>query len=225
VDEVRGIVSSINSYAQIETSSYSKVNLDFVLNTHSYDNDGGATAMDTGFLSCLPCAPSVGAEQGNSSGTASEVTSRRAALRALGGNSSYIETSTSGHIPSDMRTQYLRIAGGFDLRKLNAALDALLYSSTVVVSADAHGATTRGATEIESEREMAIFRMKGLVHIHGEPHLYILQAVHTIFDVQQGQCEVGGAEDTTQGESVFVVIGKYLDMEQIEDKLRSCIAV
>jgi G3E family GTPase len=224
VDEVRGIVSSINSYAQIETSSYSKVNLDFVLNTHSYDNDGGATAMDTGFLSCLPCAPSVGATQSTSNDVASEPGSRRAALRALGGNSSYIETSTSGHIPSDMRTQYLRIAGGFDLRKLNAALDALLYSSTPV-SAVAHSITAKGTTEIESEREMAIFRMKGLVHIHGEPHLYILQAVHTIFDVQQGQCEVGGAEDTTQGDSVFVVIGKYLDMEQIEDKLRSCIAV
>jgi G3E family GTPase len=224
VDEVRGIVSSINSYAQIETSSYSKVNLDFVLNTHSYDNDGGTTAMDTGFVSCLPCAPSAGAAQVTSNGVASEPGSRRAALRALGGNSSYIETSTSGHIPSDMRTQYLRIAGGFDLRKLNAALDALLYSSTPV-SADAHSSSTKGTTEIESEREMAIFRMKGLVHIHEESHLYILQAVHTIFDVQQGQCEVGGAEDTTQGESVFVVIGKYLDMEQIEDKLRSCIAV
>jgi G3E family GTPase len=72
-------------------------------------------------------------------------------------------------------------------------------------------------------RDMRIFRMKGLVHIINEPNLYILQAVHTIFDVQQSECVVGGEQDVTAGLSVFVVIGKFLDADLIEAELLKCL--
>jgi G3E family GTPase len=215
-------VATINSYAQMQASTYSKVNLDFVLNTHSYEASDTALQSSTtiSFLSCLPCDSTVHPMENGSK------MSQRPALAALGG-----VLSTAGHIPTEMRTQYFKIPGDFNLKKLQVALDAMLYSGVSAgttthinktETADKDSAKESHSTAAES-RDMRIFRMKGLVHIANKPNLYILQAVHTIFDVQPSECAVGGEQDTTAGLSVFVVIGKFLDADLIEAELVKCL--
>jgi hypothetical protein len=206
----------------MQASTYSKVNLDFVLNTHSYEASDTAlqASTTTGFLSCLPC-DSTSKPTGDVSNS-----SQRPALAALGG-----VVSTAGHIPTEMRTQYFKIPGDFNLKKLQVVLDVLLYSgvsagttthNNKTETADKDSAKGSHSTAAES-RDMRIFRMKGLVHIANEPNLYILQAVHMIFDVQPSECAVGGEQDTTAGHSVFVVIGKFLDVDLIEAELVKCL--
>jgi len=242
MSSVQDMVQTVNSHAQMQTSTFSKVNLDFVLNTHSYetdiqDNNGGNTMAAgpdgegevSSFVSCVPCEPttSAAAASGIGSGGNIGVNSSRAAqknaLRALT-TAAAASVPSVPHIPTAMRTQYLKIPGRFRLKKLQAALDRMLYTG----SAPTHGLPkAEKSSDLNdanaNSTEMAIFRMKGLVHMEGEEKLFILQAVHTIFDVQPSLCDRGGEEDTTDGLSVFVVIGKYLDMEFVEAQLRGCL--
>ena len=234
MEEVKSLVEQVNSFAQVQTSTYSKVNLDFVLNTGSY-----ATDDETGFLQCLPCT------------TGTAVQSMTAKLRALTVLSAQ---PASAHLSSEMRTQYLQLAGAFHLKRLEVLLDSVLYSEQTggpaVGAVGVHGAArdasiavttavaTGGAMEVEGESvantqgvaagtstsEMRIFRLKGIVHIQGSKQLYVLQAVHNIFELQPSPYTVGSAEDTTSGLSSFVFIGKHLDMQNLETELSKCIS-
>ena len=225
MDDVRQLIAQINSYALMQTSTYSKINLDFVLNTQSYAT--GSAEADKGlaeaaFVSCLPC------DTISNSGTA-----KREVLSALEKQTTSAPGGT--HIPNEMKTQYLKLPGKFNLKKLEATLDGMLYSGLAPVPTN-H--TQSGTTKAEKTQEhstahsnasstgdMRIFRMKGLVHIASEPNLYILQTVHTIFDVQPSDCVIGSTEDVTEDRSVFVVIGKHLDIEAIEALLLQCLHI
>lgn len=92
-------------------------------------------------------------------------------------------------------------------------------SAAVVTSTSNTSTSTVVATT-----DMKIFRMKGIVHIHQCSNLYILQAVHEIFDLQESSYSTGGTGDATDGRNPIVIIGKNLDCDLIDDKLMSCIA-
>lgn len=216
MEQVKALVEGVNSFAQVQMSTYSKVNLDFVLNTGSY-----ATDDETGFLQCLPCT----------TGAASQSMTEK--LRALTVLSQ--QPASSSHMASEMKTQYLQVAGAFHLKRLEVLLDSLLYSEQTggaavhgeksepmevdeggAVASQNHGTTISGA-------EMRIFRLKGIVHIAGGDKLYVLQAVHNLFELQPSPYTVGSAEDTTCGLSSIVFIGKHLDMQHIESELVKCL--
>lgn len=221
MEEVKTLVEGVNSFAQVQTSTYSKVNLDFVLNTGSY-----TTSDETGFLQCLPCT----------TGPAMQTMTEK--LRAL---TVLSQQPPSTHLASEMRTQYLQLAGSFHLKQLEVLLDSMLYSEqtggAVVhgdhkasqVAADASmevdgGSTGNTVHKVASGSDMRIFRLKGIVHIAGSSQLYVLQAVHNIFELQPSPYTVGSVEDTTSGLSSFVFIGKHLDMQYIESELSRCLS-
>lgn len=279
---VKGLIQSINSYADIATSTFSRVPLDFVLNTHSYNinndssdgitetpgsnyhnnnnsrSDGSSSSSSTlsttvlniaDFMSkCQPCAPLRSNKSNN------------------GWSQSRLEllTNQSQHLAvNSMKTHYVKLQGSFHLKLLQACLDSLLYnnnnSSTSKhnrssinnnnnddgdyddsyegkTNKDHHNdvnsaAVTTSTSNISSSTstlvsttDMKIFRMKGIVHIHQCTNLYILQAVHEIFDLQESSYSTGGIGDATDGSNLIVIIGKNLDCDLIEDKLLSCIA-
>jgi hypothetical protein len=138
----------------MQASTYSRVNLDFVLNTHSYEAADTALQTPSGFLSCLPCESTVNPTESADTNKSSH----RPALAALGG-----VVSSAGHIPTEMRTQYFKIPGEFNLKKLQVALDALLYSG-VSAAASTHISPDSAAKGVHSSasesREMRIFRTR-----------------------------------------------------------------
>lgn len=69
---------------------------------------------------------------------------------------------------------------------------------------------------------MKIFRMKGIVYIDNCSNLYILQAVHEIFDLQESSNTIGSDGDGSGGCNLIVIIGKNLDIVRIEQELLSC---
>lgn len=95
-------------------------------------------------------------------------------------------------------------------------------NSAAVVTSTSNIITSTSA--VVATTDMKIFRMKGIVHIHQCTNLYILQAVHEIFDLQESSYSTGGIGDVTDGSNPIVIIGKNLDCDLIEDKLMSCIA-
>ena len=220
-------VQAINGYAQLQVSSYSNVNLDFVLNTKSYNTnnnaiaDGATSENDTAtaasdglaFLQCMPCNAAEMYQSGDA----------RASLFAqLSSNQHATSGGTaSQHISAEMKTHYFRIPGRFKLKKLEAVLDALLYSNESSIASSGSGSASKHVNTTASA-EMKIFRMKGVVHIDETPVLHIVQAVHNIFDLQSSPYTAGGAGDLTQGESLFVIIGKNLLVDNIERELVSC---
>ncbi|KAJ1407503.1 CobW/HypB/UreG, nucleotide-binding domain-containing protein [Ochromonadaceae sp. CCMP2298] len=244
---VRTLVGEINSYASLQPSTYSKVDLDFVLNTGSYANAGssssnGGFTSPTGaapgldFLQCVPC--DVG---GMDDADADEgVGGDRRALFSMMQNAA----GTGGRHLSEMRTHFVRIRGGVDQKALEKVLDELLYSngqgfgshakrtvdssSSAVDSAGKAGVQQgqqQGQAEKQAEQQqMQIFRMKGVVHVSGTQHLYLLQAVHTLFELDCSPYLAGGPGDLTKGYSVFVIIGRNLDVERVEGRLRSCLS-
>jgi len=218
---VKEVVQSINSYAQIATSTYSNVNLDFVLNTHSYTTTSDTTTSTTAFdfLQCIPCEPDL---------TVSD--NKRRLFTMLE------STASQGpHSISDMKTHYLRFNQRFQLKKLEALLDELLYGGSNGTETSANHSNgvlvnkhallsppPTNPSQVNSTKTMAIFRMKGIVHTTESDVLYVLQAVHNIFDLQPSVYKVGDEGDLTQGDSVLVIIGRNLDMEYLEAVFRNC---
>jgi len=147
-----------------------------------------------------------------------------------------------------MKTHYVNLQGSFHLKLLQACLDSLLYNNNNIPSNhnksnnnynndnDSHdhndvnsAAVVASTSNVSTSTvvvttDMKIFRMKGIVHIHQCTNLYILQAVHEIFDLQESSYSTGGTGDATDGSNPIVIIGKNLDCDLIKDKLMSCIA-
>lgn len=186
---------------------------------------------------CQPCAPLSSNKSNNV----------RSQLRLE------LLTNQSQHFAvNSMKTHYVNLQGSFHLKLLQACLDSLLYNNNNIASNhnksnnnynndddrhdhnDVNGAAVVTSTSNISTdtstvvfcatTDMKIFRMKGIVHIHQCTNLFILQAVHEIFDLQESSYSTGGTGDATDGSNPIVIIGKNLDCDLIKDKLMSCIA-
>lgn len=182
---------------------------------------------------CQPCAPFISNKSNNV----------RSQLRLE------LLTNQSQHFAvNSMKTHYVNLQGSFHLKLLQACLDSLLYNNNNIPSNhnksnnnynndnDSHdhndvnsAAVVASTSNVSTSTvvvttDMKIFRMKGIVHIHQCTNLYILQAVHEIFDLQESSYSTGGTGDATDGSNPIVIIGKNLDCDLIKDKLMSCIA-
>ena len=182
---------------------------------------------------CQPCAPFISNKSNNV----------RSQLRLE------LLTNQSQHFAvNSMKTHYVNLQGSFHLKLLQACLDSLLYNNNYIPSNhnksnnnynndnDSHdhndvnsAAVVASTSDVSTSTvvvttDMKIFRMKGIVHIHQCTNLYILQAVHEIFDLQESSYSTGGTGDATDGSNPIVIIGKNLDCDLIKDKLMSCIA-
>ena len=143
--------------------------------------------------------------------------------------------------PESLSSASFQVAGAMDVTLLKQYLDALLYGNgEVSVSASTgtsnmnislpSSSSALGVSGNETlvdiskrskvENQMKIFRMKGVVCIHGSDKLYLLQAVHDIFSLTVSEYSVSDEISVSK----FIVIGRYIDRNSIlEGLLRCCV--
>lgn len=210
MEEVYNTVVGINSIATIHKSSYSKVDLDSVLDIGAYNlSNVEKFNSSTDFVRCQPCLPTV-----------SSVPSKRNILQFKD-----IQRNDNDHIKNDIQTKSLSIAGKFNRKKLEVVLDELLFSD--VDSNSSHEKNDRKLEEVSSltneDLPMIIYRLKAIIHTDSSTNLCIVQAVHNIFDVKVSSFVSGGKGDTTNGNNPFVIIGKNINLTLVEERLRTCL--
>lgn len=142
---------------------------------------------------------------------------------ALFGNGARIG---GGYRQTSLPTVYLGDSGQQEVsRSSSTALsnDVVLFSSAPA-PAPPPAPTSRGHGSTDSDlNEMRIFRMKGILMAHGQPHLQVLQAVFDVFDITPSSFVKGGEGDATQGLNRIVVIGRNLDKTQVEEGFFRCL--
>lgn len=116
-----------------------------------------------------------------------------------------------------------------NLHGLMTLLDRLLYSFTAEgnsnsndESSSAHHASAT-TTDLLLRPYGRIFRMKGVFHIHNEEYLYLMQAVHDVFDIQPSSFKCRSNDDTTGGLNSVILIGKNLDPVYVETEIKKCL--
>lgn len=188
----------INSFAHFGKAEYGNINLDFVLAINSYSSSNGLETFLEGEhapVFCYPCEPGA-------------VPTSNATRRSL--------PATTSHPKSTISSAAFRFSTPFNLRKLQAKLDYLVYEQNVQSS--------QATSEEKASSAMKIYRIKGLIHVDQSPVLHILQAVHNLFDIQESEYLRGSVDDRSGGQSLVIVIGAHLDPVSLEQELRSAAA-
>ncbi|RUS26796.1 vitamin B12 biosynthesis CobW-like protein [Jimgerdemannia flammicorona] len=106
------------------------------------------------------------------------------------------EEDKSRHHDSLVTSVGIRLPGALDLTLLNAWVAQLLK--------------TRGAD---------IYRMKGVLNVHGEDDRFVFQGVHMMFDGQQDRAWHPDEDRTNR----IVFIGRNLDREALVEAFKKCI--
>jgi G3E family GTPase len=215
MNRIEAAVRNINDVADIQRTRYSEVDPAWVLDIDSYYSRQLIEFANI----CKPC--------GDPTSTA-----------AAG------STEMNGvHVATVLSSKHFKFPGKFDTSKLSHYLDDILYGqrfNTDNQAAATHAAGDDGNVDAPGKQQMIIYRMKGLLHVVNSSQLYILQAVHDIFDIYASTYEdnaTAGAvieesdvdeaskffEDRTGGDNVIVVIGRNIDEEGILQGFRSCL--
>lgn len=71
--------------------------------------------------------------------------------------------------------------------------------------------------------DMKIFRIKGVLHVHDEKYLQVLQAVFDIFEIKSSSFLINSENDLSIGLNRIVVIGRNINNDEIEEGFLSCI--
>ena len=148
------------------------------------------------------------------------------------------------HAANMMSTYPISLRGMFDITLLNTFLDNLLFSSRYVSLSFPSSHANRTIEKLSrkdvniihtpehpevmtktnsNERNMSIFRMKGIIRVCGHDKLHILQSVHDIFDVQPSTFDVGGPDDIYGDMNNIVIIGMNVDITLITEGFFRCI--
>ncbi len=188
-------MSSVNALAQLQRSTYSKVNLDFVLNINHYSSESesepvasaeSAQQQVTSLVSsqmmavmqCIPCGGSGnnGGITTATAGSSSAISPSAAAAMTVGGRGGGVDNNLNSayvpHIRSDITTHGIKIEGLLDKRRLELFLDALLFggfnaSSIPAAATSGHVKDDSGANDNISSAvaKMEVYRMKGILHL------------------------------------------------------------
>lgn len=78
----------------------------------------------------------------------------------------------------------------------------------------------RWLMELLSEHGPDIFRMKGVLHIHGRDERYVFQGVHMLFDIQPQRLW----REDEQPHSEMIFIGRNLDEKLLAERFQQCLA-
>ncbi len=113
--------------------------------------------------------------------------------RALELDPKFLQDDTHEHDPS-VTSVGIELPGELDEAKLNRWIGKLL-----------------------AERGPDIFRMKGILAVHGKPEAVVFQGVHMLFESQDGKPWGRGPRT-----SRLVFIGRNLDRDELSAGVRSC---
>lgn len=200
LSEVDIKVRSINSLAEIQHTKFSNINVNWVIDINSYSMKEPVN-LDI----CLTCSPSNAVNP-----------NVFAAMESL---------QQPKHSAQVLSTHSVIFPGFIDLSKLQKLLDAILYGNEgradeIVVYSSAN----RGqVTKLNKDSTQRIFRMKGILHIKDNGNIHILQAVHDIFDIQPSTFLVNSPQDTSNGMNKIILIGRNVDIADVEDKILTCL--
>lgn len=249
ISEIEALIRGINSIAGMQRTSYSKIDLDWVLDIKSFSLANAMTVFSssmggsmTNATFCFPCADSNDGASGSSGGFS---IGSEAVVNLLP-----LAEKTNIHSASqELGSFSMSFDGCFHLNLLKGFLDNLLYLSE---TKPMQNYTERELTETESfarvtshqppftshqppfgsnniveateqPRNSSIYRMKGIFHIEGFDRLYILQAVYDMFDIQPSSFLIGSQTDVTNGKSYVVVIGRNVDANLLKEGFSKCI--
>jgi G3E family GTPase len=209
MDEVQREVKKLNSIAEIKRTSFSNVNLDWVLDLNSYDMTKmskidfiNSQGLITGDI-CSPCGPTDNKE-------------------------AIFNQIASKHSANSLTTFGFDFIGKVDLLLLSRFLDKILYGNkntkeTESISNIHTSNNGSGNSSSSNIFEMKIFRMKGILHVPDSLNLHILQSVHDMFDVQESSIIRGDSDDTTNGNNRIILIGRNMNNEYFEEGFKNCI--
>ena len=245
-------MNSINSLADRRKTVRSSAQLDFVLNINSYSGDGldgGINPISTmPDVFCLPCDDDDGDDNDNHDDISSGRSSSFAQMQKLSLAVDRIAFDSPHIIPQTLRTHGLKVKGVFDLKRLERFLDNILYSgggsgsthngppsllplmppTSTSTSSSTSTSTTSEEGQDKKDKEQPrqeLYRLKGVVHIYGKRRLHIIQAVHDVFEITESSFESGGPGDITEGMNLIVIIGKMVQIGDIERGMNECTVV
>lgn len=122
----------------------------------------------------------------------------------------------SSHSANVLSTHGFSFPGEVNLHELKILLDKLLYSYTDT------GYSHEQSHSIQRAYGR-IFRMKGVFHVQNEEYLYLMQAVHDVFDIQPSTFSRHSVDDKTNGMNSVILIGKNLDQNYLEKEIKGCL--
>lgn len=203
------------------------------------------------YISCVPCNPNTNFSADENSEAESEnktvfsnfknptvVALRNNGLVKIENNFKKVKVSNgngaSQHAALKMTSAGIEMAGTFDLQKLKLFVDELIYHNGVESNAlDNNAANTLGNENGEhvsnANKKMEIIRMKGVfkctndVIAHDVDHLYILQSICDIFEIQRSSIVCGSADDKTNNVNKFIIIGQNVDVDTVTKSLAACL--
>lgn len=188
-----GVVKSVNNFAVYGKSAYGQIDLDFILAINSYAHT-----------------------QRNIEDIYSATKDHQAILCYPCGPAMPIAATASAapHMKSVVSSVAFRFEEPFDVKKLQSKLDFLVYEQNIQ--------DTKPTPSAAVERSpMKIYRMKGIIHSSDSSlPLFVLQAVHNLFDLQPSDIVAGSEQDKTEGKSLVIVIGASLDPKYLELQLQ-----
>mmetsp|Transcript_8061 Transcript_8061/g.8202 ORF Transcript_8061/g.8202 Transcript_8061/m.8202 type:complete len:463 (-) Transcript_8061:23-1411(-) len=154
---------------------------------------------------------------------------------------------TSTHSADSLTSIGLSFSTPINLQKIKLFVDSILYSSSTSQTRhgtvplmppappsrweeDGEASLPGGSSEKdvemmntdETSSSMKIYRMKGILRIVGCDYLFILQAVHEVFDIQESSIRINSVDDNSNGFSRIIVIGRNIDRDLIQKGIQSC---
>ena len=201
-------VREMNRMADIRATTFANVGCEWILDIDCYslrnplESMGGVLMAEGNF--CFPCGEDDGKQM---------LSSHPAAINP-------------SHSATTLSSCNLSFPGTLDLPKLKLFLDSILYDNGRFIAVAANSATSltpHADADTTDSSIMRIFRMKGILHIQGEPFLHILQAVHDIFDIQPSLVEKGIGRDASSGLNHIIVIGRNVDKKCLYNGLQACV--
>ncbi len=126
---------------------------------------------------------------------------------------------------TDVATISISQEGGIDLQLFNSYIGGLLWEQEQE-EPDKETNNTNNNNNNVSPNKLNIFRCKGVVSVINEEEKYVLQGVHTLFEVEPAGIRWKQSEPRI---TRLVFIGKGLGNEgnrkQIEEGLKACISL
>ena len=130
------------------------------------------------------------------------------------------ENSNNIFIPRDSNGKILKKNSRFSIsagaKKLMAKEAISTMSLTTCEDIDLHKFNEWISALLQKDGEK-IFRMKGILNMHGFDHQFMVQGVHMLFDGELGPTWADG-----ERKSRLVFIGRGLDAENLEREFLSC---
>ena len=245
MDAVENAVISINSIAEVRRTNYSSVNVDWVLDIDSYYS---RQLFDTSLI-CGPCVtlssssisnPTIPWSIFGSSHSATTLTTEHIIFHGCldhsilsrilddilygqkSAESSHVQSAAAARIDISENTH--STIASTDIIDINAATATTSNTAASIFRVEyqdqkQHALVSGSMSGPVVPNSMSIYRMKGIVHIQDSPYLHILQAVHDTFELYPSTHIVGSLEDRTNGNNLFVVIGKALNKDLLASQL------